>query len=112
AIVEHPYGTIKRQWGYSYVITKQYMQRASADVGFIMIAYNLMRIMNIVGVERLKAYLKSKKPVITALFVKIWHKISSFKNRDYNCCSNQENNKHGYTWLKIYQKLSYGRLAA
>ena len=22
AIVEHPYGTIKRQWGFSYIITK------------------------------------------------------------------------------------------
>jgi hypothetical protein len=23
AIVEHPYGTIKRQWGFSYILTKK-----------------------------------------------------------------------------------------
>jgi len=27
AIVEHPYGTIKRQWGYSYIMTKKSMKR-------------------------------------------------------------------------------------
>ncbi|MBK6612506.1 MAG: hypothetical protein IPG29_17160 [Sphingobacteriales bacterium] len=32
-IVEHPYGTIKRQWGYSYIITKRGIERAAADVG-------------------------------------------------------------------------------
>ncbi|MDX2430957.1 MAG: hypothetical protein QNK35_08490, partial [Bacteroides sp.] len=33
AIVEHPYGTIKRQWGFSYIMTKKGSKRASADVG-------------------------------------------------------------------------------
>ena len=32
AIVEHPFGTIKRQWGYSYVLTKKGMEQASADI--------------------------------------------------------------------------------
>jgi len=112
AIVEHPYGTIKRQWGFSYILTKKYMQRASADVGFMMIAYNLTRIMNIVGVEKLNAYLESLQAVFLDLFITIWPKISSFKSRDFNNCPNQENNKHGYTKLKIYQQLPYGRLAA
>jgi hypothetical protein len=40
AIVEHPYGTIKRQWGFSYIMTKKSIKRASADVGFMMTAYN------------------------------------------------------------------------
>ncbi len=47
AIVEHPYGTIKRQWGFDHVMTKKSIQNASADVGFIFIAYNLKRIWNI-----------------------------------------------------------------
>ncbi len=46
-IVEHPYGTIKRQWGFNYIITKKYIQRAEADFGCIMTAYNLRRIINI-----------------------------------------------------------------
>lgn len=47
AIVEHPYGTIKRQWSFDHIITKKTKQRASADVGFMFIAYNLTRVWNI-----------------------------------------------------------------
>jgi transposase len=58
AIVEHPYGTIKRQWGFSYILTKRGMERASSDVGFMLIAYNLRRIGNILTHDRLKEYLR------------------------------------------------------
>jgi len=58
AIVEHPYGTIKRQWGFNYVLTKQGINRASADVGFMFIAYNLRRIGNILTMNLLKEYLR------------------------------------------------------
>ena len=51
AIVEHPYGTIKRQWGFSYILTKKGTSRASSDVGFMFIAYNLRRIGNILTHE-------------------------------------------------------------
>ncbi len=47
AIVEHPYGTIKRQWGFDHIMTKTSIQRASADVGLIFITYNLKRLWNI-----------------------------------------------------------------
>ena len=57
-IVEHPYGTIKRQWGFNYIITKKYTQRAEADFGFIMTAYNLRRIINIIGARNLGKYMK------------------------------------------------------
>jgi transposase len=57
AIVEHPYGTIKRQWGFSYILTKKYKQRAEADVGLMFIAYNLRRIINILGKDVFKEYL-------------------------------------------------------
>jgi len=58
SIVEHPYGTIKRQWGYYYVITKKGMKRASADVGFMFTAYNLRRLMNIIDKNLLRKYLQ------------------------------------------------------
>jgi len=58
AIVEHPYGTIKRQWGFSYVLTKKGIKRAGADVGLMFIAYNLRRIGNILTMNRLKEYLR------------------------------------------------------
>jgi transposase len=57
-IVEHPFGTIKRQWGFSYILTKKGISRASSDVGFMFIAYNLRRIGNILTRDRLKEYLR------------------------------------------------------
>jgi transposase len=68
AIVEHPYGTIKRQWGYSYILTKKGKARASADVGFMFTAYNLRRIINILGADMFKKYLK----VLVLCFLKIF----------------------------------------
>lgn len=53
AIVEHPFGTMKRQWGYNYILTKRGIKRASADVGLIFTAYNLRRIFNIIDFDRL-----------------------------------------------------------
>ncbi|MCJ7450010.1 MAG: IS1182 family transposase [Bacteroidales bacterium] len=58
AIVEHPYGTLKRQWGFSYILTKTGIGRASSDTGFMFIAYNLRRIGNILTRDRLKEYLR------------------------------------------------------
>ena len=59
AIVEHPYGTIKRQWGFSYILTRKGINRASSDVGFMFIAYNLRRLINIIGLERLMEYFRA-----------------------------------------------------
>ena len=65
SIVEHPFGTMKRGWGFDHIITKRTMQRASADVGFIFIAYNLKRIMNIIGIEQLLTYRSVKSAKIS-----------------------------------------------
>ena len=62
AIVEHPFGTMKRGWGFDYIITKKYKKRAAADVGFIFIAYNLRRLINIIGINELIDYLGSICP--------------------------------------------------
>jgi transposase len=64
AIVEHPFGIIKRQWGFYYIMTKKSIKHASADVGLIFTAYNLRRILNLIDKNQLKEYLKS-----TAYFV-------------------------------------------
>lgn len=56
-IVEHPFGTMKRQWGFNYILTKRGMKRASSDVGLIFIAYNLRRIVNILTRDQLRKYL-------------------------------------------------------
>ena len=58
AIVEHPYGVIKRQWDFYYIMTKKTIKHASADVGLIFTAYNLRRIFNLIDTNVLKQYLK------------------------------------------------------
>lgn len=58
AIVEHPYGIIKRQWDFSYIMTKQTINRASADVGLIFVAFNLRRIFNLIDKNTLKEFLR------------------------------------------------------
>lgn len=57
SLVEHPFGTMKRAWGFDHMMTKKTMKHASADVGFIFIAYNLRRILNIVGMKKLRELL-------------------------------------------------------
>ena len=43
------------------------MERASADVGLMLVAYNLRRIFNIVGLERLLAYCAASLSVLWTL---------------------------------------------
>lgn len=54
ALVEHPYGTLKRQWGFDHILTKKGKKRASADVGLMMSAYNLRRLLNLIGMAKLR----------------------------------------------------------
>src|SRR5690606_20247986 len=56
AIVEHPFGIIKRQWGFYYIMTKKSIKHAQADVGMIFTAYNLRRIFNLIPEKELKKY--------------------------------------------------------
>lgn len=72
AIVEHPFGIIKRQWDFYYIMTKKTIRHASADVGLIFTAFNLRRIFNSIDLKVLKDYLST----LAALFVRM---ISKFK---------------------------------
>jgi transposase len=58
SIVEHPYGIIKRQWGFYYIMTKKTIKRASADVGLMFTAFNLRRLINIIGKNEFKKYIE------------------------------------------------------
>jgi transposase len=78
SIVEHPFGTMKRQWGFSYILTKKGINRASADVGFMFIAYNFRRIVNITGINRIREYLKVLALLFFDIFDVFCPKISLF----------------------------------
>jgi len=51
-MVEHPFGTIKRNWGYRYFMQKG-KEKVSAEFSFITFIYNLRRVLNLVQLDRL-----------------------------------------------------------
>ena len=96
SIVEHPFGTIKRQWGYSYILTKKGKDRAESDVGFIYIAYNLRRLINILGKDDLRKYLQGlllKISLILKWFKALLEQKLKQKNQQVNNPYNIFNDK-------------------
>jgi transposase len=56
-IVEHPFGTIKRNWGYRYFMQKG-LDKVKGEFNLISFTYNLRRILNIYTTEHLIEALK------------------------------------------------------
>ncbi len=54
--VEHPFGTMKARMGATHFLTKT-LQRVAAEMALSVLAYNLTRVMNIVGTKPLMAAL-------------------------------------------------------
>jgi len=59
-IVEHPFGTIKRGWGYSYTLL-QSIKKVNGEFALIFTMYNLRRAISILGVTELQNKLKKWK---------------------------------------------------
>lgn len=77
AIVEHPFGTLKRHWGYTHTLLKG-LQKVNGEMNLIMFCYNFMRTKNILGFEKMLQAIQNWQPdynkVICALknaFIKI-----------------------------------------
>jgi transposase len=51
-MVEHPFGTIKRNWGFSYFMQRG-IEKIKAEFSFICFIYNLKRVLNILPVKEL-----------------------------------------------------------
>ena len=85
AIVEHPYGTIKRQWGFNYIMTKKYIEHASADVELIFTAYDIRRLINIIGIDVLRDYMKSLLFLLMCTMRTLRVKTSHFKQLCFFC---------------------------
>jgi hypothetical protein len=57
-IAEHPFGTIKRAFNQGYLLLKGF-RKVSGEVGFTMLAYNMRRAINILGVGTLINLIKA-----------------------------------------------------
>lgn len=61
AIVEHPFGTIKRHFGYTHTLLKG-LQKVNGEMNMLMLCYNFMRTKNILGFAGMQQALKNWKP--------------------------------------------------
>ena len=52
AVVEHPYGTLKGWMGYTHFLTKT-LDRVSTEMSLHVLAYNMKRVINLVGTKTL-----------------------------------------------------------
>jgi transposase len=69
-ITEHQFGTLKRQWGFTYTLMKE-KQNVLSEVYLFFSVYNLIRTLKIIGPEKLKNRLKG-------LFYTVLTKIAAY----------------------------------
>jgi transposase len=60
-ITEHQFGTLKRQWGFTFTFMKG-KEHVLSEVNLMMTCYNLRRLMSIFSIDELKNRLKSLLP--------------------------------------------------
>jgi transposase len=61
SICEHPFGTIKRQWGYTYTLMKG-LKKVDGEMNLIMLVYNIKRTLSVVGFTMMLEALQTWKP--------------------------------------------------
>lgn len=61
AIVEHPFGTIKRHWGFTHTLLKG-LEKVNGEMNLIMFCYNFMRTKNILGFEKMLQAIQNWQP--------------------------------------------------
>jgi transposase len=61
AICEHPFGSIKRHWGYTHTLLKG-LQKVNGEMNLIMLCYNFMRTKNILGFDKMLQAIKTWNP--------------------------------------------------
>jgi transposase len=68
-IVEHPFGTVKRGFGITYFLTRG-LESVKAETSLAFLAYNMKRVINILGTKEIIRRLTGKKLSVNPLFSK------------------------------------------
>ena len=82
AIVEHPFGSIKRHWGYTHTLLKG-LQKVDGEMNLIMLCYNFLRTTNILGFEKMLKAINSWTPdysKVVCAFKKVFLKMIYSQN--------------------------------
>ena len=64
AICEHPFGSIKRHWGYTHTLLKGLL-KVNAEMNLIMFCYNFLRTKNILGFTKMREAIQNWAPDYT-----------------------------------------------
>ena len=78
-IIEHPFGTIKRSWGYTYTLMKS-IKKVNGEMAIIFTVYNIRRAMSILSIKGLIERLKQWKPVEKVQKQGIIKHLNSYKH--------------------------------
>jgi transposase len=76
-IIEHQFGILKRQWGFTFTIMKR-KANVLSEVNLYMMIYNLKRSISIMGVDKLKKKLKDLYASLLSCFETIWRRFEIF----------------------------------
>ena len=82
-ITEHQFGTLKRQWGFTFTLMKG-KQNVLSEVNLMMMCYNLRRLMSIFDIKTLKRLLKKVSFIISYLFEPFWSVLGDLFFENYN----------------------------
>ena len=86
AICEHPFGSIKRHWGYTHTLLKG-LQKVNGEMNLIMFCYNFMRTKNILGFNKMLQQIKSWSPDYTKVICAIKNAfIKTIYNQNKQLC--------------------------
>ncbi|WP_445012644.1 transposase [Aquimarina mycalae] len=78
-IIEHQFGTLKRQWHFDYTLTRT-KEKVLGEVYLAFTCYNLKRILSIFGFEALINKIKDVFILFSSKYVLLRIKKSLFKN--------------------------------
>lgn len=76
-LVEHPFGTLKRAMGAGFFLTKG-LEKVSGEMSLSILAYNMKRVLNIVGLQRLMEAVRTMKKS-TSSFLSYFYQLWSQK---------------------------------
>jgi transposase len=92
-ITEHQFGTLKRQWGFTFTLMKG-KENVLTEVNLMMMAYNLRRLMSIFDINTLKKRLKSLCLYFLAIISQNRRDLSNQKTISINSQVNNHQNLH------------------
>ena len=94
SICEHPFGSIKRHWGYTHTLLKG-LQKVNGEMNLIMFCYNFMRTKNILGFEKMIQAFQNWQPNYEKI-------VCALKNDFIRSIYNQNKQSNFYCLPRFY----------